>query len=42
VSLQGGRDDLEPVDQPAICLRLVEEAVADEDGEIRVQVFDVE
>ena len=36
------RDQLETVDQPAICLRLVKEAVADEDREVRAQVFDVD
>ncbi len=35
------RDELETVDQPAMCLRLVKEAVADEDGEVRAQVCDV-
>ena len=30
------------MDEPAICLRLVKEAVPDEDGEIRVQFFEVD
>src|SRR6516162_10973909 len=42
LSLQGGRDDLELVHQPAICLGLVKEAVANEEGEVRAQVFDVD